>query len=182
MKIFVMSDIHGSVFYLKKVLDAFKKEEAKLLLILGDELYHGPRNDLPEEYNPKEVVNLLNPLKNMIIAVRGNCDSEVDQMLLEYPIMGDYSTILWNEKRIFATHGHIFNKENMPNIQSGDILIYGHTHIPLAIEEEGIYILNPGSISLPKNGNKNSYGVFENNKFIVKDLDGNLIKEIEIKK
>lgn len=182
MKIFVISDIHGSVYYLKKALEAFKEEKAQLLLILGDELYHGPRNDLPKEYNPKEIVELLNPLKNNIVAVRGNCDSEVDQMLLEYPIMGDYSTILWNGKRIFATHGHIYNRENIPCINKDDILIYGHTHLPLAIKENGIYILNPGSISLPKGGNKNSYGVFCKDEFIIKDFNGNILDKIDIKK
>ncbi|MGL6113964.1 phosphodiesterase [Cetobacterium sp. SF1] len=172
MKIFVMSDIHGSSFYLKKALEAFEKEKADYILILGDELYHGPRNPLPLEYDPKKVVEMLNPLKNKIMAVRGNCDSEVDQMLLQYPIMGDYSTIFWNGKRIYCTHGHIYNKENLPNIDSKDILIYGHTHIPLAEKNsEGIFILNPGSISLPKENNPNSYGIFENNKFSVKKLE-----------
>nr|WP_307774917.1 phosphodiesterase [uncultured Cetobacterium sp.] len=183
MKIFVISDIHGSSFYLKKALEAFEKERCDYILILGDELYHGPRNPLPEEYDPKKVVELLNPLKNLIVAVRGNCDSEVDQMLLEYPIMGDYSTILWEGKRIFSTHGHIYNKENLPPISKGDILIYGHTHIPLCEEnEEGVYILNPGSISLPKGGYENSYGVFEDGKFLVKTLEGEIINSIQIEK
>ena len=172
MKIFVMSDIHGSSFYLKKALEAFEKEKADYILILGDELYHGPRNPLPLEYDPKKVVEMLNPLKNKIMAVRGNCDSEVDQMLLQYPIMGDYSTIFLNGKRIYCTHGHIYNKENLPNIDSEDILIYGHTHIPLAEKNsKNMYILNPGSISLPKENNPNSYGIFENNKFTVKKLE-----------
>lgn len=181
MKIFVISDIHGSEYYLKKALECFEKESGDLLLILGDELYHGPRNDLPKEYNPKMVVELLNPLKNKIIAVRGNCDSEVDQMLLEYPILGDYSTILWEGKRVFATHGHIYNRENLPCIEKGDVLIYGHTHLPLAIEENGIFILNPGSISLPKGGNKNSYGIFQGDTFTIKDFQGDIIESIKIK-
>ncbi|MCJ8342302.1 MAG: phosphodiesterase [Cetobacterium sp.] len=171
MKIFVISDIHGSEYYLKKAIEAFKKENGDYILILGDELYHGPRNPLPKDYNPKGVVEILNPLKNKIMAIRGNCDSEVDQMLLEYLIMGDYTSLFLNEKRIFATHGHIFNKNNMPNIDNGDILIYGHTHIPLAEKIDGKYILNPGSISLPKENNPNSYGIIENNKFSVKRLE-----------
>ncbi|MBC2856793.1 phosphodiesterase [Cetobacterium sp. 2A] len=178
MKIVVISDIHGSVHYLNKALKAFEKEQGDILLILGDELYHGPRNPLPKDYDPKEVAKCLNKLKDKIIAVRGNCDSEVDQMMLEYPIMGDYSTIFWKKKRIFATHGHIYNKENLPPISNGDILIYGHTHIPLAEIKENVYILNPGSISLPKENNKNSYGVFENNSFEIKSLDGEVIKKI----
>ncbi|MEG0068721.1 phosphodiesterase [Cetobacterium sp.] len=182
MKIFVISDIHGSSYFLKKSLEAFKVENADYILILGDELYHGPRNPLPEDYNPKEVAEILNTYKEKILAIRGNCDSEVDQMLLEYPIMGDYTTLFLNKKRIFATHGHIFNKEKLPSLCEGDILIYGHTHIPLAEEKEGIFILNPGSISLPKDGNENSYGIFENDNFYVKSLDGKVLKSICLKK
>lgn len=181
MKIFVISDIHGSIYYLKKSLELYEKERADYILILGDELYHGPRNPLPLEYNPKEVAEILNKYKDKIIAVRGNCDSEVDQMLLEYPIMGDYTTILLNNKRIFATHGHIYREDNLPNLQEGDIFIYGHTHLPVAYKVNEIYMLNPGSISLPKGGNKNSYGIFENNYFYVKSLEGEILKEIELK-
>jgi len=181
MKIFVISDIHGSNHYLNKALEAYEEEKADYLLILGDELYHGPRNPLPEDYNPKEVSEKLNRYKEKIITVRGNCDSEVDQMLLEYPIMSDYSILFLNQKKIFATHGHIYSEEKLPHLSKGDIFIYGHTHLPVAKKEDGIYILNPGSITLPKGGNKNSYGLFEDNNFYVKDLDGNVIKKIELK-
>ncbi len=181
MKIFVISDIHGSSYFLKKVLEAYKRENANYILILGDELYHGPRNPLPVEYNPKEVAEILNTYKEKIIAVRGNCDSEVDQMLLQYPIMGDYTTLFLDNKRIFATHGHIYGEDNLPDMSQGDIFIYGHTHLPVAYEKNGIYILNPGSISLPKGGNKNSYGLFENGFFYIKDLDGEILKEINLK-
>ena len=181
MKIFVISDIHGSSYYLKKALEAYAKEKADYLLILGDELYHGPRNPLPQDYNPKEVSEILNKYKEKIIAVRGNCDSEVDQMLLEYPLMSDYSILFINSKRIFATHGHIYNEDKLPNLSEGDIFIYGHTHLPVAKYENNLYILNPGSITLPKGGNKNSYGLFENNSFYVKDLNGEIIKEIGLK-
>ncbi|WP_297598199.1 phosphodiesterase [uncultured Cetobacterium sp.] len=182
MKIFVISDIHGSSYYLKKSLEAFKAESADYLLILGDQLYHGPRNPLPRDYNPKEVADTLNKYKDVIIAVRGNCDSEVDQMMLEYPILADYTTLFLNEKRIFATHGHIFNMEKVPKISKKDILIYGHTHVPLAEEKDGIFILNPGSISLPKEGNENSYGIFENDIFFIKNLDRKILKSISLKK
>ncbi|MGL5174913.1 MAG: phosphodiesterase [Cetobacterium sp.] len=181
MKIFVISDIHGSSYYLNKALEAYEKEKADYLLILGDELYHGPRNPLPQDYNPKEVSEMLNRYKSKIIAVRGNCDSEVDQMLLEYPIMSDYTVLFLEKKRIFATHGHIYNEEKIPNISEGDVLIYGHTHLPVAKYQNGIYILNPGSITLPKGGNKNSYGLFENDIFYIKDLSGEIIKEIKLK-
>ncbi|MGL5000644.1 MAG: phosphodiesterase [Cetobacterium sp.] len=181
MKIFVISDIHGSTYFLKKALEAYKKEEADYILILGDELYHGPRNPLPQDYNPKEVSEILNKYKDKIIAVRGNCDSEVDQMLLEYPMMADYSIIFLNGKRIFATHGHIYNEEKLPNLSRNDIFIYGHTHLPVTYKKEDIFILNPGSITLPKGGNLNSYGIFKENFFYIKSLSGEIIKKIELK-
>ena len=129
MKIFFISDIHGSLNYLKKVLELYKEEGANYIVMLGDALYHGPRNPLPEEYNPQAVANLLNEYKDKIIAVRGNCDSEVDQMLIEYPMMADYSIILYNNRRIFLTHGHIYNQDNLPNLSENDVLIHGHTHV-----------------------------------------------------
>lgn len=178
MKLFVISDIHGSLEYLKKALKAYEEENADIILILGDVLYHGPRNPIPDSYDPSSVATLLNNLKNKIIAVRGNCDSEVDQMLLEYPIMSDFSTVFWNDKRIFITHGHIYNKDNMPNICPGDILIHGHTHIPLAEIHEDIFILNPGSITFPKENFPNSYGIFEKDSFKIKSFEKIIIKEI----
>ncbi|AFS79407.1 phosphodiesterase YfcE [Gottschalkia acidurici 9a] len=180
MKILFLSDIHGSIHYLEKGIDIYEKENAQYIVILGDALYHGPRNPLPKDYNPKEVASLLNKYKDKIVAVRGNCDSEVDQMMLEYPIMADYGVLFYNGKRIYITHGHIYNKDNLPNICEGDILAYGHTHVPLAEKYNGIYVLNPGSITLPKENNPNSYGILENNLFEVKDLEGNILKSIKI--
>lgn len=181
MKIFFISDIHGSIECLNKALEQFHKEGADYIAVLGDALYHGPRNDIPKNYAPKEVVEVLNKYRNKIIAVRGNCDSEVDQMLLNYPMMNDYTVILYNGKRLFLTHGHIYNKENLPNIQAGDILIHGHTHIPLAEKmHNGIILFNPGSITIPKENNKNSYGILEDNILKVKDLHGNIIMDISI--
>lgn len=181
MKIFVISDMHGSKYFLEKAMKCYEEEKADYILILGDQMYHGPRNPLPEEYNPKDVAEILNRYKDKIIAVRGNCDSEVDQMLLDFPIMGDYSTLFYKGKRIFATHGHIYSEDNLPKINKGDIFIYGHTHIPVAKEEAGIIILNPGSTSLPKNGNLNSYGIFDEDMFYVKSLDKEIIKSIKLK-
>lgn len=178
MTILTISDIHGSHHYLEGVLEVFHRENADLILILGDELYHGPRNPLPEGYNPKLVAETLNKYKDKIIAVRGNCDSEVDQMVLDYPITSDLSTILWEGRRIIATHGHIYNEEKLPPMGSGDILIYGHTHLPVAKKEGDIFILNPGSISLPKGGHPNSYGILRENSFKVISLEGEIVKEI----
>ncbi|WP_058484869.1 phosphodiesterase [Defluviitalea phaphyphila] len=180
MKLFFMSDIHGSAYYAKKGLELFKKENADYIIILGDELYHGPRNPLPKDYNPKEVINLFNEFSDKIIAIRGNCDGEVDDMVLNYPIMSTYSTILYDKKRLFLTHGHIYNEDNLPSLSKGDVFIYGHIHIPIAKKEGDIFIINPGSISLPKENNPNSYGILEKDIFKIKDLDQNIIKEIKL--
>ena len=147
MKLFIISDIHGSLYYLKKVMEIFEKENYDKLVILGDELYHGPRNPLPKDYSPKEVIEILNKYKDKIIAVRGNCDSEVDQMVLSYPIMSDYSMIYLGNKRVFLTHGHIYNIDNPLPMSEGDILLYGHFHIPMIEKKDERYFFNPGSIS-----------------------------------
>ena len=132
MKLFFISDIHGSLYYLKKALEIFRKENADYLVILGDELYHGARNPLPAEYNTIEVTKLLNEFADKIIAVRGNCDSEIDDLVLNYPIMSTYSIVLYGSRRLFLTHGHIYNDDNMPKLSPGDVFIHGHTHIPRA--------------------------------------------------
>ncbi len=180
MKIMFLSDIHGSVKYAELAIKKFNEEEATHLVLLGDLMYHGPRNPLPDEYDPKVVADILNEYKEKIVAVRGNCDSEVDQMLLNFPIMSDYTEILLNKNKVFATHGHIYNKDNMPKLNKGDIFIHGHFHIPMAQKIDDVYYLNPGSISLPKENSKNSYGILEAGTFKIKDLDGNIVKEINI--
>lgn len=176
MKLFFISDIHGSIDDLKNAINLFESEKADYLVILGDILYHGPRNPLPQNYNPQEVVKLLNNYKNKIIAVRGNCDSEVDQMLLEFPIMADFSQIIFEDKRFFLTHGHIYNSSVLPNLSPNDILCHGHTHIPLAEKINDTIIFNPGSITFPKNSFKKSYGLYKENQLFVIDFDGEIIK------
>jgi hypothetical protein len=178
MKIFFISDIHGSLFFLEKALNRYNEEGASHIVLLGDTLYHGPRNPLPKDYNPQAVASLLNNYKDKILAVRGNCDSEVDQMLIEYPMMSDYSLMLLNNRRLFLTHGHIYNENNMPSLSDNDVVIHGHTHIPLAKKNNGIYILNPGSVTLPKEDYPNSYAILEDDLFQIKDLQGTVIKEI----
>jgi putative phosphoesterase len=178
MKLFIISDIHGSLYYLKKVMEIFEKENYDKLVILGDELYHGPRNPLPKDYSPKEVIEILNKYKDKIIAVRGNCDSEVDQMVLSYPIMSDYSMIYLRNKRVFLTHGHIYNIDNPLPMSEGDILLYGHFHIPMIEKKEERYFFNPGSISLPKNNSNHSFALLDETKFQIKDLDENILMEI----
>ncbi len=182
MKIMFLSDIHGSLKYLKLALEKFEEEKADKLVLLGDLMYHGPRNPLPDGYDTKEVANLLNQYKEKIVAIRGNCDSEVDQMLLEFPIMADFAEIVLSDYKIFATHGHIYNKEKMPLLNRGDVFVHGHFHLPMAEVFKEVYYLNPGSISLPKENNKNSYAILVDDYYCIKDLDGNIIKDIRIVK
>lgn len=173
MKLMIASDIHGSAFYCKKMLEAFERENADRLLLLGDILYHGPRNDLPEGYAPKEVIAMLNPLKESLMCVRGNCEAEVDQMVLEFPVLADYAFLELDSQVIFATHGHIYNPNNLPMMKKGDILLNGHTHIPACkMMDNGCMYLNPGSVSIPKENSEHSYMIFENRRFEWKNLDG----------
>ena len=178
MKLMFASDIHGSAYYCRKMLEAYQAEEAGRLILLGDILYHGPRNDLPKEYDPKEVIKMLNERKNRIFCVRGNCDTEVDQMVLDFPVMADYALILYGERNLYATHGHIYNENNLPPLKNGDILIHGHTHVLKAEQMEGYILLNPGSVSIPKEGNPPTYAVLENGVFSIMDFEGNIVKSI----
>ena len=179
MKWFIASDIHGSAYWCRKMLEAFEKENADRLLLLGDILYHGPRNDLPKEYAPKEVIAMLNPLKNRILCVRGNCDTEVDQMVLDFPILADYALIQSGERTIFATHGHNFNTSKLPPLKKGDILLHGHTHIPVCEVHEDFIYMNPGSVSIPKQDSPHSYMTLEDGKFLWKNLDGGIYDMFE---
>ncbi len=180
MKIMFLSDIHGSIKYLRKAIEKFEEEKADRLILLGDLMYHGPRNALPDEYDTKAVASLLNEYKEKILAVRGNCDSEVDQMLLEFPIMSDFCEMIYENRKIFATHGHLYNKEKMPFLNRGDIFIHGHFHVPMAEVFKEVYYLNPGSISIPKENSKNSYAILEGDCFRIMDLDGGVVKSISI--
>ncbi|MBQ8209831.1 MAG: phosphodiesterase [Clostridia bacterium] len=180
MKFLIASDIHGSAYYCRMLVEAFKNEQADRLLLLGDILYHGPRNDLPKEYAPKEVIAILNELKDKIFCVRGNCDTEVDQMVLDFPVLADYSVIPWGNKLIYATHGHKFNETTQPHLASGDILLCGHTHIPKIADCGNFVYLNSGSVSIPKENSPHSYVVLENNTFVWKNLEtGEIYKTYE---
>ena len=172
MKFMIASDIHGSAFYCKKLLEAYKAEGAERLFLLGDVLYHGPRNDLPKEYNPKAVITMLNDMKGDILCVRGNCDTEVDQMVLDFPILADYAILPIGEKLLYATHGHVYNKANPPKMKKGDILLNGHFHVPAFEELEDFIYMNPGSVSIPKENSQHSYMILEDNMFTWKNLDG----------
>lgn len=180
MKLFFISDIHGSFYYLEKALEKFEAEKASHIIILGDELYHGPRNPLPKGHCPKDCADALNRYADRIIAVRGNCDCEVDEMMLHFPLLGTYSNLFVDNKRLFLTHGHVYGESNMPPLAHGDAFIYGHTHIPVAYKKDGITVINPGSIALPKENNPHTYGILDENIFTIKDLCGNEFKKIEI--
>ena len=161
MKLMIASDIHGSSYYCRKMIEAYRQEEADRLLLLGDLLYHGPRNDLPRDYNPKEVISMLNEIKNELLCVRGNCDTEVDQMVLDFPILAEYCLLELDGRTIFVTHGHNFNPDNLPMLKEGDILLNGHTHIP-ANQNMGTYTyMTPGSISIPKEGSAHGYMIYD---------------------
>lgn len=177
MKWMIASDIHGSEYYCRELCVAYDREKADRLLLLGDILYHGPRNDLPREYNPKKVIELLNARKQDILCVRGNCDTEVDQMVLEFPILADYCVIAEDKQLIYATHGHIFHEDHLPPLHKGDILLHGHTHVPKCVEHEEYTYMNPGSVSIPKEGSWHGYMILENGHFLWKDLDGNIQME-----
>lgn len=181
LKLFIASDIHGSAFYCSELIDAYKREHADRLLLLGDILYHGPRNDLPKDYAPKQVLSMLNEISRDIFCVRGNCDTEVDQMVLDFPILADYAVISTGKRLIYATHGHIWNTENLPPLKPGDILLHGHTHIPAwqTFGNDCLYI-NPGSVSIPKADSKHGYLILEENSFIWKSLNGTTYHQLDL--
>lgn len=172
MKIMIAADIHGSAVYCRQLIDAFEREGAERLLLLGDILYHGPRNDLPDEYAPKTVIEILNSMADRILCVRGNCEAEVDQMVLKFPVMADYCILCMEDRVIYATHGHIYNEENRPPLKKGDILLCGHTHVPAVKEYDDFVYMNPGSVSIPKEGSRHSYMILTEEKAVWKDLDG----------
>lgn len=171
MKLLIASDIHGSAYYCRKLLERYEEEKADKLLLLGDILYHGPRNDLPKEYAPKEVLAMLNERKEEILCVRGNCDTEVDQMVLEFPILADYCILYLDGRMLFATHGHQYNTANPPMLKRGDILLHGHTHVPVLERFDGKFYVNPGSVSIPKEDSPHSYLIWEDGTFTWKTVE-----------
>ncbi|WP_105902521.1 phosphodiesterase [Vibrio gangliei] len=181
MKLFFISDLHGCLPATQHVLNLFEQSDAAHLILLGDVLNHGPRNPIPAGYNPAEVAKLLNQYKTRIIAVRGNCDSEVDQMLLDFPMMAEYSILLLeNGKKLFLTHGHHYNQQRMPNLNIGDVLCHGHTHIIQADWAGEQFIFNPGSITFPRNNEGASYGMYDDGVFTIYSLEGECLLTSEI--
>ncbi|MFC5076965.1 Phosphodiesterase YfcE [Vibrio thalassae] len=181
MKLFFASDLHGSLDATEQVLAAYLSSGAEHLVILGDVLNHGPRNPVPESYNPPKVAELLNAHSDSIIAVRGNCDSEVDQMLLAFPMMADYAWVmLANGQRLFLTHGHLYNAEKRPALKRGDVIAHGHTHIPVAEWQGEQIIFNPGSITFPRNGYAASYGLLEETTLSAHTFSGEVLASISL--
>ena len=180
MKWMIASDIHGSAKYCRMVFERMAEEKADRLLLLGDLLYHGPRNDFPDEYAPKEVTKLLNANKDRIVCVRGNCDAEVDQMVLEFPIMADYAIFPLKDHIIYVTHGHVNGEDNPPPLRRGDILLHGHTHVQRCVQHENFLYMNPGSTSLPKDDSVRGYMTLEDAHFVWKNLEtGAVLREYE---
>jgi putative phosphoesterase len=180
MKFIIASDIHGCAPACRKLLDIFTASGAERLILLGDILYHGPRNDLPEGYDPKAVIFMLSEHADKLFCVRGNCDTEVDQMVLPFPILSETALLFVDGRTWFACHGHRPganpSTRDMPRLPKGSVILSGHTHIPVLENNEfGILLFNPGLVSIPKGGYAPSYGVYEDGKFFVKDLDGNTV-------
>ena len=172
MKIMIASDIHGSAYWCRKLLEAREREQPNKLLLLGDILYHGPRNPPPDEYAPAKVAEMLNAIDTDILCVRGNCDSDVDQMVLSFPIMADFLLIYAGGRMVFATHGHVFNEDTPPKLKKGDILLHGHTHVQVCREHETYTYVNPGSVSLPKEDSWRGYMLLTDDGLFWKTMDG----------
>ena len=171
MKWLIASDIHGSAYYCSMLLETFRREGAERMLLLGDILYHGPRNALPRDYSPKDVAAMLNSVSERVFGVRGNCDAEIDQAVLSFPMMSDSAFICEGGRVIFATHGHVYNLDCLPPLRRGEILLHGHTHVPACREEDGLVYLNPGSVSIPKEGSRRSCMTLENGLFRWLDIE-----------
>lgn len=175
MKVLVISDIHGSSYYAEKIKEIVEKENPDKIILLGDVYYHGPRNDLTQEYAPMKVAEVLNSLKDKLLVVKGNCDAEVDEMISDFKFE-DHLLLDINGKKIYFTHGHRYNIEVIP-YEDFEVLIYGHIHQGFIQEKEGYLFANPGSISLPKCGTEHSYLILEKDKFILKNVDGEVLQE-----
>lgn len=170
MKLLIASDIHGSAYWCARLMEEIRREDPDRVLLLGDLLYHGPRNDLPRDYAPKQVIPMLSEIKEKIMAVRGNCEAEVDQMVLPFPCLADFSQLMVDGKLFHLSHGHHQNPQNLPPLPEGSVFLFGHTHVKLDESVCGIRCLNPGSVSIPKDGS-HSFLIYENGNFSFKILE-----------
>ena len=181
MKLMFASDIHGSAYAMEQLCTAFAREQPRRLFLLGDLLYHGPRNDLPRDYAPKRVIERLNGMKEQLLAVRGNCEAEVDQMVLQFPVMADYAVLYLEDRMVFLTHGHVFNEEHLPALGAGDVFMQGHTHVHETADRGAYLFLNPGSVALPKGDGIASYLLYEDGVFFLKTLEGKTLKALSLR-
>ena len=180
MKLFILSDIHGDYDSCLKALESFAEFQADYLILLGDILYHGPRNPLPASYAPDKVYPLLNKYADKIIAVRGNCDSEVDQMVLDFNISDDYTFLSLRDRLVYLSHGHIYDPDNLPTgIQTDDVFLFGHIHTPIAEKRDKYYIGNPGSCTFPKEDYPPSFGLLDDESFTIYSLSGGIVKQVK---
>lgn len=181
MKLMIASDIHGSEYYCRLLLERFQKEQANKLILLGDILYHGPRNELPRDYNPKNVIELLNNISDRILCVKGNCDCDVDQMVLDFPIMAEYAIMYLENRLVYMTHGHRLEENRLTVLKKDDILLHGHTHVPACDKSKSFIYMNPGSVSIPKENSAHSYMLLDGSNFIWRNLlDGSEYMSYEI--
>ncbi len=180
-KLLIASDLHGSALFCRQLLERIAEEKPDRILLLGDLLYHGPRNALPPEYDCPQVYGMLNGLKDQVLAVRGNCDCEVDQMVLEFPVLSDYALVEVDGVSIYATHGHLWNEAHLPPMASGTILLHGHTHVPACTDHGSYLYLNPGSVSIPKENSRHSYMTLEGGLFQWKDLGGTVYQTYTVR-
>ena len=183
MRLMFASDIHGSEAWCRKLLEAYEQERAQKLFLLGDLLYHGPRNDLPDGYAPKAVISLLNSVKDELLCVRGNCDTEVDQMVLDFPIMQESALIFADGTEFLLSHGHHINPQNLSNVKKNTVLLNGHTHVPKYETVNGVYCLNCGSVAIPKENSPRSYLIYDNGAFSWMNLEsGELFMAFDIRR
>jgi len=180
MKLFVFSDIHGSRTALEAAFAAFDRERADAAAVLGDYLNHGPRNPIPEGYDPPRTAELLNARRELLLPIRGNCDSEVDQMMLDFPMLAEYSTVFLGARRVFMTHGHVLGPDRLPPLPAGSLFLCGHSHVPMAETRGGIAVMNPGSITLPKGGAPRTYGIVEEGRVEIKTMEGSPFASLDL--
>lgn len=178
MRYLVVSDIHGSLEGVSVLEKAMEKHDVSNIICLGDILYHGPRNAIPADYDPKQVITIMNRYWHAIIAVRGNCDAEVDQMVLDFPITADANVFHLGQRRVFLSHGHIYGLDHLPKLEPGDIFLFGHTHLPMIEEQNGYYLLNPGSCGIPKGGHPRTYAILDDHTFTIYTFEHNVYLEI----
>lgn len=181
MKLMIASDLHGSAAYTRRLLELYRDTGCQRLVLLGDLLYHGPRNPLPEGYEPPAVAKLLNDMADELLCVRGNCDAEVDQMVLNFPVLADYAVLPVGQRLVYVTHGHVFNLNHLPPLAPGDILLHGHTHVPAWTNfGQGSLYLNPGSVSLPKENTAHSYMTLEGSTACWKTMEGACYHQLQL--